>query len=58
MTVAHGGAQGLYSVTPDLTTLGKAEVGTRLNLEVDIIAKYVERLLGSGGDKPGGGGNS
>jgi len=31
----------------DLTTLGRAEVGTRVNLEVDIIAKYVERLLGS-----------
>jgi riboflavin synthase len=30
-----------------LTTLGKAEVGTRVNLEVDIIAKYVERLLGA-----------
>jgi riboflavin synthase len=30
-----------------LTTLGRAEVGTRVNLEVDIIAKYVERLLGS-----------
>ena len=36
-----------------VTTLGKAEVGTRVNLEVDIIAKYVERLLGSG-DEPSG----
>jgi riboflavin synthase alpha subunit len=25
--------------------LGSAEVGDRLNLEVDVIAKYVERLL-------------
>jgi len=30
----------------DLTTVGKAVVGTQVNLEVDIIAKYVERLLG------------
>jgi riboflavin synthase len=29
----------------DLTTLGRAEVGTHVNLEVDIIAKYVERLM-------------
>jgi riboflavin synthase len=28
------------------TTLGAAEPGTRVNLEVDILAKYVERLLG------------
>jgi riboflavin synthase len=44
----------LIPTTLDLTTLGKAEVGTRVNLEVDIIAKYVERLLGSG-DQPSGG---
>ena len=29
-----------------MTTLGHAEVGTPVNLEVDVIAKYVERLLG------------
>jgi len=29
-----------------LTTLGRAPVGTPVNLEVDVIAKYVERLLG------------
>jgi riboflavin synthase len=28
-----------------LTTLGRAPVGTTVNLEVDVIAKYVERLL-------------
>ena len=34
------------------TTLGSAATGTRVNLEVDIVAKYVERLLGhrSGAD--------
>jgi riboflavin synthase alpha subunit len=25
--------------------LGRAPVGTQVNLEVDVIAKYVERLL-------------
>ncbi|WP_454048550.1 riboflavin synthase [Cellulomonas sp. Marseille-Q8402] len=27
------------------TTLGSASVGSRVNLEVDVLAKYVERLL-------------
>lgn len=27
------------------TTLGRAAVGSRVNLEVDVLAKYVERLL-------------
>ncbi|MFV9636283.1 riboflavin synthase [Mycobacterium neumannii] len=35
----------LIPTTLDLTTLGRAEVGTLVNLEVDVIAKYVERLL-------------
>ncbi|MFF1529259.1 riboflavin synthase [Cellulomonas sp. NPDC058312] len=30
------------------TTLGDAAVGTRVNLEVDVLAKYVERLLATG----------
>jgi len=34
----------LIPTTLDLTTLGRAEVGTPVNLEVDVIAKYVERL--------------
>ncbi len=29
-----------------VTTLGSAEVGTSVNLEVDVLAKYVERLVG------------
>ena len=29
-----------------VTVLGAAEPGTAVNLEVDIIAKYVERMLG------------
>lgn len=35
----------LIPTTLDLTTLGRAEVGAQVNLEVDVIAKYVERLL-------------
>ena len=35
----------LIPTTTDLTTLGRAPVGTPVNLEVDVIAKYVERLL-------------
>ena len=35
----------LIPTTLQLTTLGRAEVGTAVNLEVDVIAKYVERLL-------------
>jgi len=30
------------------TTLGTLSVGARVNLEVDLIARYVERMLGSG----------
>jgi riboflavin synthase len=35
----------LIPTTLGLTTLGHAEVGAHVNLEVDVIAKYVERLL-------------
>ena len=35
----------LIPTTLALTTLGAATPGTRVNLEVDVIAKYVERLL-------------
>ncbi len=35
----------LIPTTRELTTLGRAAVGTQVNLEVDVIAKYVERLL-------------
>lgn len=31
--------------TLEVTTFGRAQVGTRVNVEVDILAKYVERLL-------------
>jgi riboflavin synthase len=38
----------LIPTTRELTTLGAAPVGTPVNLEVDVIAKYVERLLRRG----------
>ncbi|MCU1448873.1 MAG: riboflavin synthase, alpha subunit [Acidimicrobiales bacterium] len=31
--------------TAEVTTLGRKGVGDRVNLEVDLVAKYVERLL-------------
>ena len=33
------------------TTLGRAEPGTRMNLEIDLIARYVGRLLAARGGK-------
>jgi riboflavin synthase len=36
----------LIPTTRELTTLGAAGIGDPVNLEVDIIAKYVERLMG------------
>ncbi|MDH6289618.1 MULTISPECIES: riboflavin synthase [Rhodococcus] len=38
----------LIPTTLQLTTLGAASVGTPVNLEVDVIAKYVERLQAAG----------
>ncbi|CDO30026.1 riboflavin synthase subunit alpha [Mycolicibacterium vulneris] len=40
----------LIPTTRELTTLGQAAVGTTVNLEVDIIAKYVERLMAGPGE--------
>ena len=33
--------------TQTVTTLGQLSVGSRVNLEIDQVARYVERLLGS-----------
>jgi riboflavin synthase len=40
----------LIPTTLDLTTLGIKQVGDPVNLEVDVLAKYVERLLGGTAD--------
>ncbi|MDG5806852.1 riboflavin synthase [Streptomyces ossamyceticus] len=53
LTVVEAGADhftvSLIPTTLDLTTLGRKQPGDPVNLEVDVIAKYVERLLGSQG---------
>jgi riboflavin synthase len=49
LTVARAGTDDfdvcLIPETLRRTTLGRAQPGTRLNLEVDVVAKYVERLM-------------
>ena len=41
--------------TLSATTMGDSQVGQKVNLEVDIIARYLERLLhGEAGDTDGG----
>ncbi|MGW7518252.1 riboflavin synthase [Streptomyces sp. NPDC054796] len=42
----------LIPTTLALTTLGIKDVGDPVNLEVDVLAKYVERLLGRTGQLP------
>jgi riboflavin synthase len=37
----------LIPETLQRTNLGEAELGTTVNLEVDVLAKYVERLIGA-----------
>jgi riboflavin synthase len=44
-------AVALIPHTLEVTTLGSAEVGDPLNLEVDVIAKYVEALLPADGGR-------
>jgi riboflavin synthase len=45
----------LIPTTLEMTTLGRLQPGSQVNLEVDVIAKYVESLLASGplGTPPG-----
>jgi riboflavin synthase len=38
----------LIPTTREMTTLGRLQPGSQVNLEVDVIAKYVESLLASG----------
>ncbi|MGB3829061.1 MAG: riboflavin synthase [Ornithinimicrobium sp.] len=39
----------LIPTTLSMTTLGDRAVGDRVNVEVDVLAKYVERLVGGAG---------
>lgn len=43
---------GLIPHTLDVTVLGRRVVGDRVNLETDVIAKYVERLVAGGATTP------
>ena len=48
---AHGASWFEVSLIPttlELTTLGHKQPGDPVNLEVDVVAKYVERLLPRG----------
>jgi riboflavin synthase len=38
--------------TLEHTTLGTLQEGTRVNLEIDLIARYVERMLGGALPRP------
>jgi len=57
LTVVERSDDGRFSIgliphTLDVTTLGVLGVGDRVNLEVDVIAKYVEQLLAGGAASP------
>ncbi|WP_079122755.1 riboflavin synthase [Streptomyces abyssalis] len=58
LTVVEAGGEhftvSLIPTTLELTTLGVKQPGDPVNLEVDVLAKYVERLLTHGGDTPAG----
>ncbi len=40
--------------TLDATTLGRLQPGSHVNLEIDLIARYVERMLGAPSGEPVG----
>jgi riboflavin synthase len=44
----HGFEVALIPHTLEATTLGRLQPGSEVNLEVDVLAKYVERLLAPG----------
>ncbi len=44
--LADGFTVAVIPHTSEVTTLGRKGAGDRVNLEVDVIAKYTERLLG------------
>ncbi len=53
-TGVDGGGFGVALIPHTLaaTTLGSVGPGDRVNLEVDVLAKYVERLLGMAKERP------
>jgi riboflavin synthase len=56
ISVAEGSfTVGLIPATLEHTTLGRKRPGDPVNLEVDVLAKYVERLLAAEYDRPAAG---
>ncbi|MBS1122430.1 MAG: riboflavin synthase, alpha subunit, partial [Deltaproteobacteria bacterium] len=53
---AEGFSVAIIPHTRDHTSLGELATGDRVNLEVDILAKHVEKLLVPGTSSPGGAG--
>lgn len=51
---ADGFAVNIIPHTADVTIIGDYNAGTQVNLEVDLVARYLERLL-AGSDGTGGG---
>lgn len=52
-TVTDADPEGVFTVnivphTAQVTTLGACRPGTRVNLEIDLLARYVQRLLAAG----------
>jgi riboflavin synthase len=52
-TVADGNPEGRFTVnivphTAQVTTLGACRPGARVNLEIDLLARYLQRLLAAG----------
>lgn len=43
---------GLIPHTLEVTSFGRLDVGDHVNLEADVVAKYVERLLAGGASSP------
>ena len=37
--------------TAEITTMGAYDVGTTVNIEVDLLARYIERMLGNDADR-------
>jgi riboflavin synthase len=50
---AEGFSVAIIPHTRDATTLGALAIGERVNLEVDILAKHVEKLFGAGPHRTG-----
>jgi riboflavin synthase len=48
--LADGFTVALIPHTTEVTTLGRRRAGERVNLEVDLVAKYIERLVLTKGD--------